>query len=93
MTERTADRGTGDTKSVTFYHSVICPRCQMANRSLSELLPEFPHVELEKVELLTNRGSARDAGVRSIPTMVSGEKRIGGFYLTRKKIERFLESL
>ena len=80
-------------KTVTFYHSVACPRCQMANRSLSKLLPDFPEISLEKIEFLTNRGSARDAGVRSIPTMVSGDQQIGGVYLTQRRIRQFLESL
>lgn len=80
-------------KKVTFYHSMVCPRCQMAKLSLSQLLPEFPDVEVEKVELLTNRGTARDAGVRAIPTMVSGDSRIAGFYLTKGRIRRFLEAL
>ncbi len=80
-------------KSVTFYHSVVCPRCHMAGIFLGQLLPEFPDVTLEKVEFLTNRGPAGEAGVRSIPTMVSGDSRIGGFYLTKGKIRRFLESL
>ena len=29
-------------KTVTFYHSMICPRCHMAGMSLSRLLPDFP---------------------------------------------------
>ena len=37
-------------KTVRFYHSMVCPRCQMANQSLSKLLPEFPDITLEKVE-------------------------------------------
>jgi glutaredoxin len=79
--------------SVTFYHSVICPRCKMAGVSLSQLLPEFPEVTVDKVDILTNRGPSRAAGVKTIPTMISGEKRIDGFYLTKKKIRGFLESL
>ena len=80
-------------KSVTFYHSMVCPRCKMASASLSQLLPEFPDVTVDKVEFLTNRSSSRQAGVSSIPTMISGDRRIDGFYLTKKTIRRFLESL
>ena len=80
-------------KSVTFFHSVACPRCQMASASLRRLLPDFPDIEVEKVEFLTNRAVAREAGVRSIPTMVAGDSRIGGFYLTKDRIRRFLEAL
>jgi glutaredoxin len=79
--------------TVTFYHSVICPRCQMANRSLAQLAGEFPHITVEKVEYLANLGRSRQDGVRAIPTLVSGERRLTGFYLTRSRIREFLESL
>lgn len=79
--------------NVTFYHSVICPRCHMVGRSLALLLPEYPHVSLEKVEFLTSRGRARGDGVRAIPTLVSGDRQLSGFYLTRRSIHEFLDSL
>lgn len=81
------------TANVVFYHSVICPRCHMAGRSLARLLPEYPHVRVEKVEFLTNRGRARSDGVRAIPTLVSGERTLSGFYLTGRSIREFLDSL
>jgi glutaredoxin len=80
-------------RSVTFYRSAICPRCHMAGRSLAKLLPEFPEVTIEVVEILTNGQRARTDGVRRIPTLLSGDRRLSGFYLTRARIRRFLESL
>ena len=65
----------------------------MAGLSLSRLLHEFPDVTVKKVEYLANLGRSRAAGVRSIPTLVAGEKELSGFYLTKKRIHRFLESL
>jgi len=79
--------------TLTFYHSAICPRCAMAGRSLRQLLDEFPDVSVEKVELLTNLDRSRKDGVRTIPALVAGDKRLSGFYLTRNAIRRFLESL
>ncbi len=79
--------------TVTFYHSIICPRCKMASRSLSRLLADFPEIRVEKVEYLTHLSAARANGVRMIPALVSGDRRLGGFYLTRARIRRFLESL
>lgn len=76
-----------------FYHSVICPRCGLANLWLASLLSDFPDVVVEKVEFLTHRAQAREAGVKAIPTMVSGTRRLGGFLLTRGAIRTFLESL
>jgi|TARA_B110000263_G_scaffold230221_1_gene224584 hypothetical protein len=65
----------------------------VAGLSLKQLLPEFPNVVLEKVELLTNLGRARREGVPTIPTLVAGDQRLKGFYLTKNRIRRFLESL
>jgi len=80
-------------KTITFYHSAICPRCRMASLSLSSLREEFPDLEIEPVELLTNRAKAKADGVRTIPAFVSGDSRLQGFYLTRRKIRAFLTSL
>lgn len=80
-------------KTVTLYHSVICPRCAVAKLWLAALLPDFPDVTVEKVEILTNRRQARNAGVRTTPALVSGDQRLSGFILTKGAIRRFLESL
>lgn len=80
-------------KTVTFYHSVICPRCQLAGLFLSRLLPEFPDVIVEKVEYLKNMGAARRAGVQAIPTLVSGDKKLSGALLGKRRIRQFLESI
>jgi len=45
------------------------------------------------VEILTNLARAHEEGVHFIPTLVSGEKKLSGVYLTKKKIQKFLESL
>jgi hypothetical protein len=65
----------------------------VAGLSLSRLLRDFPDIKVEKVDYLANLGRSRKEGIRSIPTLVSGEKRLGGFYLSKKKIHQFLESL
>lgn len=79
--------------TVTFYHSAICPRCQLARRWLGQLLEEYPGVGVEEVELLTNYRRSRQAGVSRIPALVAGERRLSGFFLTKERLRRFLESL
>ena len=78
---------------VTFYHSAICPRCRLASLALKSLLGDYPHISLERVEYLTNRRAARDAGVHSIPALSSEGRTISGFLLTKSSIRRFLDSL
>ncbi len=65
----------------------------MAGLSLAKLLRESPDITVRKVEILTHLGRAHEEGVHVIPTLVSGEKKLSGVYLTKKKIQKFLESL
>ncbi len=65
----------------------------MASRALARILVDFPDVEIEKVELLSNRALAREAGVKTIPSLVHGENKLSGIMLTKGKIRSFLESL
>jgi hypothetical protein len=65
----------------------------VAGLSLALLLRESPDITVRKVEILTHLGRAHEEGVHFIPTLVSGEKKLSGVYLTKKKIQKFLESL
>jgi len=65
----------------------------MAGLSLKQLLPDFPDIEVNKVELLSNYGRLRKEGIHLVPALVSGDKKLSGMYLTKKQIRRFLESL
>jgi hypothetical protein len=80
-------------KTVILYHTLICPRCALAKLWLAALLPDFPELTVERVDVLTNRAQAKDAGVRMTPALVSGDHRLSGFILTKGAIRRFLESL
>lgn len=80
-------------KTVTFYHSAICPRCQMASRSIGALLPDYPGIQIERVEYLTNLKRARQAGVRTIPALVDEEGGLKGFYLTKASIRGYFDAL
>ena len=85
--------GTTAMKTITFYHSVICPRCHAAGLMLSGLLREFPDIRVEKIEFLIDQKRAREDGVRSISTLVCGDRSVSGFFLGRKRIRSVLESL
>ena len=56
-------------------------------------MEDFPGFRIEKIGFLSNRALARQAGVKSIPTLVCGEKRLSGMLLTKKGIRNYLESL
>jgi predicted DsbA family dithiol-disulfide isomerase len=80
-------------KVVIFYHSMVCPRCQLSGIALRKVLRRHPEVEVTKVEFLTNMDRAKQAGVKSIPTLVSEGHSLTAIVLTTAKIERFFEAL
>jgi len=80
-------------KSIKFYHSVICPRCALANRQLKKLKEEFPDMEFEKIEVLGNGKAMKQDGVKTFPALVYGDKSISGFLLTRAAIRSFLTDI
>ena len=65
----------------------------MAGLSLSRLLPDFPEIEVDKVDFVDHIARARADGVRKYPGMVCGDRKLTGFFLTRRRIRRFLQSL
>jgi hypothetical protein len=80
-------------KTVTFYHSMFCPRCHLAGLALSQLRADFPDVVVEKVEYLANIGRASREGVWLIPSLVAGDKKLSGVLLTKKSMRDFLEKV
>ena len=80
-------------KSVTLYHSVICPRCQLSKLVLKQVLKEFPDVRVEKKELFGHMQEAKAAGAKSIPALVWGDRVLRGVIFTPARVRAFLESL
>ena len=65
----------------------------MAKKVLDELLVNEPDIQLEEVEIITNPLRSLKDGVKFIPTLMSGDKRLSGILLNKDKIEKFLESV
>jgi len=68
-------------------------RCHLASRVLAKVLKDFPDISVEKIEFLTNMGRAREAGVKSFPYLVSGDKKFTSIVMTEKGIRGFFKSL
>ena len=79
--------------AIVFFHSAICPRCRISGLALRKVLRQHPDIEVTKVEFLTHRDRAREAGIRSIPALVANGRTLTGIVLTPAMIERFLASL
>jgi hypothetical protein len=65
----------------------------MAKKALDELLTDMDNVQLEEVEIMTSPLRALKDGVKFIPTLKSGDERLSGILLNRKKIKAFLEKV
>ncbi|MEZ5319855.1 MAG: hypothetical protein R2752_20805 [Vicinamibacterales bacterium] len=76
--------------AVTFYHSVVCPRCHYSGHALRTVLRTRDDVEVTSLEILTHRAEARRDGVRTVPALVARGRSLAGFVLTAGRIERFL---
>ncbi|MBI5034568.1 MAG: hypothetical protein HZB51_28935 [Chloroflexi bacterium] len=60
---------------ITYYKSLICPRCIPTNRLMARLRREHPEIEIEEIEVLTNLSRALHDGVMALPMLIVGEKR------------------
>lgn len=65
----------------------------MAKKALDELLTGMDDVHLEEVDVLSSPLRAIKDGVKFIPTLQCGEKRLSGILLSRDKIAAFLKKV
>lgn len=75
---------------IIFYKSNLCPRCHLAGKHLSELLEEYGDHELEIVDILNAPLRSWKDGIRMIPAITAGNRKLSGVYLTRQNIADFL---
>lgn len=80
-------------KSITFYQSVICPRCALARLHLRSLKKEFPEIEINSVEIIGNTKAMAEDGVVSFPALVHEGSKLTGFLLTRAANRSYLTDL
>jgi glutaredoxin len=60
---------------VTYYKSILCPKCIPTNRLIKQLKQEYPEVEIEEIEIITHMSRAKKDGVNHVPTIIVGNKR------------------
>ena len=75
---------------ITFYKSSLCPRCYLAGKWLKELAGNRSDVEIVSVDVLTAPARTHADGVRMIPALIIGNRRLSGLFLTREAIRKFL---
>ncbi len=66
----------------------------LVGRELTKLQKEFPKLQIEKVDILTNPGRTLRDGVKMIPTLKAGDRTLSGIFLSSAQLREFvIESL
>ena len=62
----------------------------LVGRELRKIQEEHPDIEVEEIDVIANPLKSWQDGVRMIPTLVSGEQKLSGVFLSAKQIRDFL---
>jgi hypothetical protein len=62
----------------------------LAGRELTKLQQEFPQLQIEKIDILSNPGRSLKDGVKMIPTVKAGDKTLSGIFLSSAQIRKFI---
>lgn len=65
----------------------------LVGRELIKLQLEFPELQIEKVDILTNPGRTLKDGMKMIPTLKAGAKTLSGIFLRPAQIREFVTGL
>ncbi len=60
---------------ITYYKSLVCPRCLSTNRLVARLRAEHPEIEIEEIEVLAHLPQTVRDGVLMLPTLMAGTRR------------------
>ena len=63
----------------------------MADRALTIILKDYPDINIEKVDIVTNPARAWKDGIRMIPALKSGKEILSGILLNEEEIRAFIE--
>lgn len=76
---------------IELYRTILCPRCLYVSRTLKKIVADFPHLELETIEVAANLTRSRQAGIKTVPTIKIGNHALTGLILTPRTIRCFIE--
>ncbi|HEY5646115.1 MAG TPA: hypothetical protein VIS76_09250 [Pseudomonadales bacterium] len=57
------------------------------------MLPDFPDVHLERINVLEHADAMQSRGIRRYPALAHGDRILSVVFLTKRKIRRFLSAL
>ena len=65
----------------------------LVSRELKKLKLEYPDLEVEEIDVVTNPLLSLKNGIRMIPTLKSGDTKLSGIFLGEDEIREFLDRL
>ena len=65
----------------------------LADRALAKVLKEYPAIEMEKVDIVTNPTRAWNDGIRMFPALKSGDEIVSGIFLNEDEIRTFIQKM
>jgi hypothetical protein len=57
------------------------------------VLPDFPDVRVDRVNVLENPEAFHALGLKRYPALACGDRTLSALFLTKRKIRRFLHDL
>ncbi|MCK5227435.1 MAG: hypothetical protein KAJ60_08590 [Desulfobulbaceae bacterium] len=79
-------------KKITFYRSILCPRCMVVALELEKLQNQNEDLEIENIDVMIEPVRVWKAGVRLIPALHINDKKLSGIYLSPARVRRFISS-
>jgi len=62
----------------------------LVGRELKKIQEEDPDLEVEEIDVVANPRKSWQEGIRMIPTLIKGEKKLSGVFLSSRQIRDFL---
>jgi thioredoxin 1 len=60
------------------FSATFCQPCKTLDATLKRILPDYPDITLEEIDISDDADLARQHGVRSVPTLILGDKMLVG---------------
>lgn len=65
----------------------------MVSRVLKKIMPEYPDLGIEEIEMTKHPLTTLRNGIKMIPALVSVNQKLSGIFLSEKAIREFFEKI
>ncbi len=76
--------------TITFFSSILCPRCHYTNMILRKLSQHHPDLIIKKIDVTLHPLAAWQRGIKIIPALQIESDILAGIFLNETAINKFL---